>query len=77
MGGMKGHGYWYANDWISTDIILSLRHPLPPARRCLVKSRTRGRSGSFLNSIPSAWPTGYSRRSPICADCRERAGRHG
>jgi esterase/lipase superfamily enzyme len=37
MGGMKGHGYWYANDWISTDIILSLRHPLPPARRCLVK----------------------------------------
>src|SRR6185503_8365522 len=25
MGGMKGHGYWYANDWISTDIILSLR----------------------------------------------------
>jgi len=37
MGGMKGHGYWYANDWISTDIILSLRHPLPPARRCLVR----------------------------------------
>ena len=36
MGGMKGHGYWYANDWISTDITLSLRHPLPPARRCLV-----------------------------------------
>ena len=37
MGGMKGHGYWYANDWISTDIILSLRHPLPPAQRCLVR----------------------------------------
>jgi esterase/lipase superfamily enzyme len=39
MGGMKGHGYWYANDWISTDITLSLRHPLPPARRCLVKKK--------------------------------------
>jgi hypothetical protein len=37
MGGMKGHGYWYANDWISTDITLSLRHPIPPQRRCLVR----------------------------------------
>ena len=41
-GGMKGHGYWYANDWISTDVTLSLRHPIPPQRRCLVpKPRTR------------------------------------
>jgi esterase/lipase superfamily enzyme len=36
-GGMKGHGYWYANDWISTDVTLSLRHPIPPQRRCLVR----------------------------------------
>ena len=36
MGGMKGHGYWYANDWISTDITLSLRHAIPPEQRCLV-----------------------------------------
>jgi len=36
MGGMKGHGYWYANDWISTDVTLSLRHPFAPAQRCLV-----------------------------------------
>jgi esterase/lipase superfamily enzyme len=36
MGGMKGHGYWYANNWISTDVTLSLRHPIPPAQRCLV-----------------------------------------
>ena len=35
MGGMKGHGYWYANDWISTDVTLSLRYPIPPASRCL------------------------------------------
>lgn len=36
MGGMKGHGYWYANDIISTDVALSLRYPIPPANRCLV-----------------------------------------
>jgi esterase/lipase superfamily enzyme len=37
MGGMRGHGYWYANDWISTDITILLRHATPPERRCLVK----------------------------------------
>jgi esterase/lipase superfamily enzyme len=43
MGGMRGHGYWYANDWISTDITISLRHPIPPARRCLVNDPRRPR----------------------------------
>ncbi|MGH8765513.1 MAG: alpha/beta hydrolase [Burkholderiales bacterium] len=38
MGGMRGHGYWYANDWISSDITLSLRHAIPPAQRCLVNT---------------------------------------
>ena len=36
MGGMRGHGYWYANDWISSDVTLSLRHSIPPAKRCLI-----------------------------------------
>jgi esterase/lipase superfamily enzyme len=36
MGGMRGHGYWYANEWISTDVLLSLRYPIPPEKRCLV-----------------------------------------
>lgn len=36
MGGMRGHGYWYANDWISTDVTVSLRKPIPPGQRCLV-----------------------------------------
>jgi esterase/lipase superfamily enzyme len=36
MGGMKGHGYWYANEWIATDVAISLRYPIPPERRCLV-----------------------------------------
>jgi len=39
MGGMTGHGYWYANDWISTDVILSLRYPIHPENRCLVRHK--------------------------------------
>lgn len=35
MGGMKGHGYWYANEIVSSDVTLSLRYPIPPERRCL------------------------------------------
>src|SRR6185369_12134391 len=54
----------------------SCRYVIPCRPRDAVSSgsRTRGRSGSFLTSIPSAWPTGYWRRSPICADRREPAG---
>ena len=36
-GGIRGHGYWYGNPWISTDVVLSLRHPIPPQRRCLAR----------------------------------------
>lgn len=36
--GMRGHGYWYANDWISSDVLLSLRFSIPPERRCLTGS---------------------------------------
>lgn len=39
MGGMKGHGYWYANEVVSTDVTLSLRYPIPPQQRCLVLER--------------------------------------
>ena len=39
MGGMKGHGYWYANEVISTDVALSLRYPIPPEQRCLRNER--------------------------------------
>jgi esterase/lipase superfamily enzyme len=35
MGGMKGHGYWFANEWISTDVLLSMRYPIPAKARCL------------------------------------------
>ncbi|BFU96430.1 MAG: conserved exported protein of unknown function [Nitrospira sp.] len=33
--GMKGHGYWFANDWISSDVTVSMRYPVPARQRCL------------------------------------------
>jgi esterase/lipase superfamily enzyme len=37
VGGMAGHGYWYANEWIATDVVLALRYPtIAPGQRCLV-----------------------------------------
>jgi hypothetical protein len=27
--------YWYANEWIATDVVLSLRYPIEPEKRCL------------------------------------------
>jgi esterase/lipase superfamily enzyme len=45
MGGMKGHGYWYANEVISTDVTLSLRYPIPPEQRCL---KNKGRSRVWI-----------------------------
>ena len=32
---MKGHGYWFANDWISSDVTISMRYPVPAKQRCL------------------------------------------
>ena len=36
MGGIRGHGYWYANEWIANDVLVLLRFPFPPQQRCLV-----------------------------------------
>ena len=47
MGGMKGHGYWYANEVISTDVTLSLRYPIPAEQRCL-----RSKPGTRAWSMP-------------------------
>jgi hypothetical protein len=49
---MAGHGYWYANDWISTDVVVSLRHPIPPARRCLVNKRGTKRVWRMPDDYP-------------------------
>ena len=52
MGGMKGHGYWYANEWISTDITISLRYPIPPAQRCLVNTEKSQRVWRMPDDYP-------------------------
>src|SRR5207344_2129332 len=52
MGGMKGHGYWYANDWISTDVTLSLRHAIAPEQRCLVNPRGKRRVWEMPDDYP-------------------------
>lgn len=33
--GMKGHGYWFANEWVSSDVAISMRYPVPAQHRCL------------------------------------------
>lgn len=57
MGGMKGHGYWYANEVISTDVTLSLRYPIPPQQRCLVQER-----GNQVWRIPDDYVDCVARR---------------
>ncbi len=52
MGGMRGHGYWYANEWIATDVLLSLRYPIPPEKRCLVPISP----GARIWRIPETYP---------------------
>jgi hypothetical protein len=64
MGGMRGHGYWYANEWISTDVTVSLRHATPPEGRCLVNPPASHECGSSRRTIPGAWSTGCWPRFP-------------
>jgi esterase/lipase superfamily enzyme len=52
MGGMRGHGYWYANEWISTDVTLSLRRAIPPEQRCLVNPPGKQRVWQFPENYP-------------------------
>src|SRR5512139_2281558 len=34
--GIRGHGYWIANPWVATDVLLSMIYPFDPAWRGLV-----------------------------------------
>lgn len=52
MGGIRGHGYWYANDWISTDVTLALRRTIPPEQRCLVNPPGKQRVWQFPENYP-------------------------
>ena len=42
LGGMRGHGYWVANNRVSTDVLLSMIYPFDPAWRALVHGPGRG-----------------------------------
>lgn len=47
MGGMAGHGYWYANSWISTDVLIGFLDAIPPKERCLVLMKGMRNTWSF------------------------------
>jgi esterase/lipase superfamily enzyme len=42
-GGFGGHGYWYANDWIMTDLLVDFRWQIPPNERGLVRRPGKAR----------------------------------
>jgi esterase/lipase superfamily enzyme len=49
--GMRGHGYFVANPWISSDVLLSMIYPFDPAWRGLVHGPGRG-----LWTFPDDYP---------------------
>lgn len=49
--GMKGHGYWYGNEWIMSDILMIFRWNLSPDQRGL--TRTPGGKWVFPQDYPS------------------------
>ena len=51
-GGLGGHGYWYANDWIMTDLLVILRWQIPASERGLI--RKPGKPGWHF---PKDYPT--------------------
>jgi len=40
IGGFGGHGYWFANDWIMTDLLVVFRWQIPPDSRGLVRHKS-------------------------------------
>jgi esterase/lipase superfamily enzyme len=49
--GVGGHGYWYANEWVMTDVLTIFRWTLPPEKRGL----DRQPSGKWI--FPQDYPT--------------------
>jgi hypothetical protein len=49
--GMRGHGYWVANQRISTDVLLSMIYPFDPAWRGLVHQ-----PGRSMWTFPDDYP---------------------
>jgi esterase/lipase superfamily enzyme len=51
MGGSRGHGYWFANQRVSTDVLLSMVYPRDPHWRGLVHGPGKG-----LWTFPDDYP---------------------
>jgi esterase/lipase superfamily enzyme len=51
MGGSRGHGYWFANQRVSTDVLLSMVYPFDPRWRGLVHGPGKG-----LWTFPDDYP---------------------
>jgi esterase/lipase superfamily enzyme len=51
LGGMRGHGYWVANNRVSSDVLLSMIYPFDPAWRGLVHE-----AGRSLWTFPEDYP---------------------
>jgi hypothetical protein len=51
LSGMRGHGYWVANQRVSSDVLLSMVYPFDPAWRGLVHGPGRG-----LWTFPDDYP---------------------
>lgn len=51
-GGMKGHGYWYANPWVNNDILALFKFQLPPAQRGLLRQPGQGQNYYFPEDYP-------------------------
>jgi esterase/lipase superfamily enzyme len=49
--GMRGHGYWFANQRVSSDVLLSMAYPFDPAWRGLVHG-----PGMGLWTFPDDYP---------------------
>lgn len=49
--GMRGHGYWFANQRVSTDVLLSMLYPFDPAWRGLTHA-----PGPGLWTFPDDYP---------------------
>jgi len=49
--GIRGHGYWIANEWVSTDVLLSMIYPFDPAWRGLQHS-----PGLSMWTFPDDYP---------------------
>jgi esterase/lipase superfamily enzyme len=50
-GDSKGHGYWYRNDWVSTEVLAAVGWDVPPGKRGL--ERRENGLYRFPNDYPA------------------------